>query len=323
MVNFTESINFHFSNPMLPTQKRLYEAFNRLGYHSSLREKADFSDDNLTLDLNKTKHLEYKDKLSKLLSNADFYPETYAVDNLNYKSILENKLSHRFDKPWIVKPAQLNNGMGIQIFTQISQVESYFTSNKRYNGPHIIQRYITPPDLIERRKYSLRLFTILTNFAGAYYYPNGYINFCYADFKANGFNQLNAHLTNEHLSNTNKRKQQPTNEWAKFQHVEPDIKSIIETVIKRFEDKTGLLYETCDQKAFAIFGFDFMLDKENNVWLLEVNHSPCFPFSEFHPLSQVLYDPFFDLLSQFFVVAIAKDQPIKTVDLPEPLEKIL
>ena len=29
------------------------------------------------------------------------------------------------------------------------------------------------------------------------------------------------------------------------------------------------------QNTFEIFGYDFMIDKEYNSWLIEINSSPC------------------------------------------------
>ena len=31
---------------------------------------------------------------------------------------------------------------------------------------------------------------------------------------------------------------------------------------------------------FDIFGYDFILDNDNKLWLLEINHKPCFPKGE-------------------------------------------
>ena len=45
---------------------------------------------------------------------------------------------------------------------------------------------------------------------------------------------------------------------------------------------------------FDIFGYDFILDDNNKLWLLEINHRPCFPKDEPHPLKEPLFNQFWE-----------------------------
>jgi tubulin monoglycylase TTLL3/8 len=36
-----------------------------------------------------------------------------------------------------------------------------------------------------------------------------------------------------------------------------------------------LMIEESEHAAFELFGYDFMIDTDLNVWLIEVNQNPC------------------------------------------------
>jgi tubulin--tyrosine ligase len=62
------------------------------------------------------------------------------------------------------------------------------------------------------------------------------------------------------------------------------------------------------------FGFDLMLDRSHRLWLLEINHGPCFPIEDHHPLQRVLYDEFWRAMLNRFVLPIMHHQAIPWQD---------
>ena len=63
-------------------------------------------------------------------------------------------------------------------------------------------------------------------------------------------------------------------------------------------------------RRLAIFGFDFMVDADERVWLLEANHGPCFPISDAHSLQKNLYHEFWHNFIASFINPIASHQHV-------------
>lgn len=63
------------------------------------------------------------------------------------------------------------------------------------------------------------------------------------------------------------------------------------------ENKDGI-------NRFDIFGYDFILDNNNKLWLLEINHKPCFPKGEFHPLKKPLFNKFWEDIFNKYIMSI-------------------
>jgi tubulin--tyrosine ligase len=64
-------------------------------------------------------------------------------------------------------------------------------------------------------------------------------------------------------------------------------------------------------KKFEIFGFDFILDQNNKVWLIEINQSPDAPTFEENPLNTILWDIYWQDIIDEFVLPIALNIPAK------------
>lgn len=69
---------------------------------------------------------------------------------------------------------------------------------------------------------------------------------------------------------------------------------------------SSLFKKKNNSKKLAIFGFDFMADTHNKIWLLEANHGPCFPTDENHPLHHYLYNEFWENFIEAFIEPIAE-----------------
>jgi tubulin--tyrosine ligase len=173
---------------------------------------ANFSEKNFQFDAMAAEQLEFKHLLANLVNEycKELMPETYIIDDDNWPLILniladnyyrENNLAlDEVDNLiWILKPSKLNNGKHIKIFQNIHAIERHYLSSNRLGGEHVLQRYVTQPHLLKGHKYSIRMFVIVTNNIGVYLYPQGYINVSLLPYNPIDFNDLNTHLTNEHL----------------------------------------------------------------------------------------------------------------------------
>lgn len=302
------SRRFFLKKPHFPTQFNLHRYLLEQGWSATrLKALAGFSDDHLAFDEAAAGCLEYKHLLARLVQDycPEIMPETYAIDDHNWPQVL-NQLE-RQPVVWILKPALLNNGQHIRIFQSIDALERHFLSPQRLGGPHVLQRYISHPHLLrDKRKYSIRMFVILTNYDGAYVYEEGYFNVALQPYPANHFSDLRGHLTNEHLHGQEGNVLQiPTRQFEHFELQFHNIKHMLGLLISALEQEFPAVFRDSGQRKIAIFGFDFLIDNTGRLWLLEANHGPCFPVEADHPLQQHLYAGFWQALIRSFIEPIA------------------
>jgi len=269
------------------------------------RGLADFSDTNFQFDEQAAQCLEYKHLLAGLVQTycPEIMPATYVTNDHNWPDVV-NKLA---DDRWILKPSLLNNGQYIKIFQTLNDIKAHFLKSDRMGGEHVIQHYINNPHLLrDDRKYSIRMFLVITNFSGAFLYKQGYFNVAKYPFSATDFNDLKPHLTNEHLFATETNVIQiPSIKFEFFPVIYPQIAGVIKTLMSALQQLFPTAFMSQGKQAIALFGMDFMLDDAGKIWLLEANHGPCFPVDADHPLQSWLYDGFWAALIQNFVKPIA------------------
>ncbi len=276
-----------------------------------------FSDQHLCLDELYTQQLEYKDKLANLVNQhcPSIMPATYPINDTNYQAVL-SQLSQQDPSAWILKPALLNNGVGIEIFKTLAEVSHHFSGSKRYDGKHVLQRYITRPHLLNGHKYTFRMFVVISNFTGAHLYPHGYFNVCKTPYAPNDFNALTAHLTNEHLNPDHipNNWQIPTSRCPNFDVIFPQMQEIVRQTLCALNTETPELFNPTNKSpAFSLFGYDFILDEKLKLWLLEINHCPCFPIEDEHILQKHLYNDFWQaVVDQFVMPLMTQEKSIQT-----------
>lgn len=288
--------------------------------------RAQFSARNLNFSPVACQCFEYKHKLAQLVHHfcPTVMPETFLIDDLTWSNVLSDladtyycKDNHLLDKVddlvWILKPALLNNGQHIKIYESLSQIEEHFLRPNHVGGPHVLQRYISNPDLLDNRKYSLRFFVVISQEAGAFLYHDGYLNVALKPYAPEDFSQLSAHLTNEHLHHHEASViQLLTKDMPNAQLWYSQVRDIAQLVTKSLEHAFPNAYGMKRERTFAIFGFDFMMDSRQKMSLLEINHGPCFPIEDTHPLQKSLYKPFWEAVLQQFVNPIVRKQPINS-----------
>lgn len=284
-----------------------------------------FTDANLTLNDEVSKHLEYKHLLAKLVSKhcSNLMPLTYSINDNNYQQVLARIVYEHYmnnnvyeknvkDLKWILKPSMLNNADNIMLFNNIEELKAHFANPKRLGGDHVIQRYIHNPDLIDGRKYTFRISAVITNYAGIYFYKHGYVNISAHPFADDGFKNKKIHITNYVLDGDFSHiEQRSTQEITNFQENYQQMCNIVVTIFKALIQEAPYFLQTQKIKAFEIFGFDFIRDTNGKIWLLEVNQAPDAPTFEENRLDSILWEGFWQDIIDEFVLPIALHVPPK------------
>lgn len=194
-------------------------------------------------------------------------------------------IKHCEENWWIVKPANLNQGRGIEIFNSKSSIMKFIS----YQLPHslwVVQKYLERPLLYKNRKFDIRLWVLVKDDYEIFLYKKSYVRTSSADYLLN--EDKSTHLTNncfqvkcdtyglheegniislEDLENYIKETKHK--DYNLNTHFFPYAKShVIDTII------AGKKYLEINKGSFELFGFDLMIDEDLRVWLIECNTNP-------------------------------------------------
>jgi hypothetical protein len=231
----------------------------------------------------------------------DYLPLTFHIDinALDFNLFLE----YAKNCPgtlWIVKPGEnTNRGTGIFVTNKVEKVISEVSEALRPGSKHtyIVQKYLEKPFLIKKRKFDIRLYTLVTCINGvfqAYFYKEGYLRTASKNYNPNDLENKFIHLTNDAIQNKCEDygkfeggNKMSYNDFQRYldsikanvnfiEGVLPSIKKIVQDSIKATWKKLNSERRLLN---FEIFGYDFLLDSNLKPWLLEVNTNPCLELS--------------------------------------------
>ena len=229
----------------------------------------------------------------KFPKDFDFMPETYSYPE--EKKIIERKFNNYIlDKNdlWLIKPKTGSLGEGIYIFENLSNTPDVY----------LLTKYIGNPHLINGLKYDFRIYVLITGLAPLkiYLYKEGMVRFATEKYTLdkNHLKELYRHLTNVHINKKNIKDYKEaanadTDEGSKWslqvyehyckenkidyqkirkQMADIAIKTVL-SVINKFLEKIKE-NGTKDRNHFKLLGFDYLVDENLKVFLLEVNDRP-------------------------------------------------
>ena len=191
---------------------------------------------------------------------------------------------------WLLKPFNENQGRGIILINNLLKFKE-FACNKNSYGKWIIQKYIERPLLYKGRKFDIRIWVLLTGRRDIFICKQGYIRTSSEFFNLTSM-QNYVHLTNNCLqqNNPNYNRYEPGNtlsfsEFISNLDIEYNNKLLNhfdEIILQRVTDliidsilsvkKNSL--KKHNSFCFEFLGYDFILDEDLRVWLIEINSNP-------------------------------------------------
>jgi len=218
---------------------------------------------------------------------------------------------HCKENIWLIKPAALNQGRGIEICHSLKEIKTVLLT-KITNSIWVVQKYIEKPLLFKSRKFDIRVWALVTARKEVFYYTFGYLRTSSFGYST-GAKDNYIHLTNNCLQkwgdNYGLHEAGNTLSFDSFQayldreypelrihlndHIVPRMKDLI---IDSYLSAKKVLHGTKRRNAFELLGYDFLIDEDFRVWLLEVNTNPYLgiPNEYIRDLMPVLLD---DMLS--------------------------
>ncbi len=200
---------------------------------------------------------------------------------------------HCSENVWLLKPAAMNQGRGIEIFKNDLAGIKKSLQSKPLGGLWVLQKYVERPLLYKGRKFDIRVWALITWKIELFYYRFGYIrtsSYEYSlDSSESSSNGKYVHLTNNCLQQFGKEygkyedgntigfhqfitylnTHHPTINFEK--DIVPRMKDIIiDTYLAAKDSINPRKRKNC----FELLGYDFLIDEDFKVWLLEVNTNP-------------------------------------------------
>lgn len=195
------------------------------------------------------------------LNKYDFLPETYNIYN-NKEDILKKNI---FNYPLLLKKNRIEYSNGIFFINNKKELEEKIKNNEKY----VLQKLVKNPKLYNNRTIDIRFYIILTysiNGINVYLYKNGYKRICEHTYKQ----EEKSIIVNKNKNNTyfiiDKNDKDYNNIIVQLIHI---IKKTFENILKKNKLKL-----TNNQKGYHLLGCDFIQDKNNKLWFIEVNHYP-------------------------------------------------
>ncbi|EAR88446.3 tubulin-tyrosine ligase family protein (macronuclear) [Tetrahymena thermophila SB210] len=198
-------------------------------------------------------------------------------------------MKHCIQNLWLIKPGNQNQGRGIVIYKNQNDIINFF-QNKLNQQQWIIQKYIEKPLLYKNRKFDIRMWALITCKNEIFFYHDGYMRTSSHDYNLDNCSS-NIHLTNNFQQKyfQNYGLYEPGNtlpidrlfEYISFNNKDKasQIKSLLisrmkDLVIDSFLAARKNMVQQKKYLNYELFGYDFLIDEDLRVWLLEINSNP-------------------------------------------------
>ncbi|XP_073528887.1 tubulin--tyrosine ligase [Phyllobates terribilis] len=206
---------------------------------------------------------------------------------------------------WIAKASSGAKGEGILISSDAAQLLDFIDSQGQV---HVIQKYLENPLLLEpgHRKFDIRSWVLVDNQYNIFLYREGVLRTSSEPYNDSDFEDMTSHLTNhciqkEHSKNYGRYEEGNEMFFEEFnQYLMTSLNINLENSILWQIKQIIRICLTCIEPAistkhlpyqsFQLFGFDFMVDEDLNVWLLEVNGAPACAQKLYAELCQGIVD---------------------------------
>jgi hypothetical protein len=223
--------------------------------------------------------------------DKEYYHLITRYNDLNKRASNKERLplKHCEENIWLLKPACMNQGRGIEVCHTLKGIKDVLES-KMPNTVMVAQKYVEKPLLYHGRKFDIRVWAIATAKQEFYYYKHGYLRTSSAEYDTQGKDNY-IHLTNNCLQKYgdaygaheagNTLSFQDFQRYLDSQFPQYNV-SVDDHLVPRMKDLMIDAYLSAKDKllrgkrmaVFELLGFDFLIDEDFRVWLIEVNTNP-------------------------------------------------
>lgn len=197
----------------------------------------------------KTVCMDDKKDFYQIMGNSKYTPDSY----LSYEDIPNTTNSEEL---FFVKKVGGSGSKGVNVY-KYCNLSAVNTNNC------VIQKSMKKPDLYNNKRYKMRVYVILHN-NNVYYFKNNWTSTSTIDYYSDCDN----------LREKNIIYQKENTIWILSRELD-NFELIEKNVILAIEDFKKFYLkdiENINKNEFVILGFDFVVDNEKNVHIIEINH---------------------------------------------------
>ncbi|KAJ6667015.1 hypothetical protein lerEdw1_019018, partial [Lerista edwardsae] len=206
---------------------------------------------------------------------------------------------------WIAKASAGAKGQGILISSEATELLDFIDNQGQV---HVIQKYLERPLLLEpgHRKFDIRSWVLLDHQYNIYLYREGVLRTSSEPYNSANLLDKTSHLTNhciqkEYSKNYGRYEEgnemffEEFNQYLKSalnvtleNTILLQVKNIIRSCLMSIEPAISTKH--LPYQSFQLLGFDFVVDEDLKVWLIEVNGAPACAQKLYAELCQGIVD---------------------------------
>lgn len=228
-------------------------------------------------------HASVNDKKPKALTKVTDERETFVAAHKSHDE------SCGSGDVWIAKSSSGAKGEGIVISRSPDELIALVDHQME---SYVVQKYIERPLLLAGdRKFDIRCWVLLDHEYNIHLMKEGVLRTSSEPYDASDLNNVTSHLTNhciqeEHSSQFGKYEEGNEmffDEFNRFLESKysttmedkmlPQIRIIVKECLMMIQE--DITTEHLSYQSFQLFGFDFMVDEDFKVWLIEINGAPA------------------------------------------------
>mmetsp|Transcript_35041 Transcript_35041/g.56078 ORF Transcript_35041/g.56078 Transcript_35041/m.56078 type:complete len:428 (+) Transcript_35041:116-1399(+) len=182
------------------------------------------------------------------------------------------------NKCWIVKASDASRGERTLISEDFDEIMNHLDSVEKSSAAWCVQRYISNPLLLPGgKKFDLRFLVLVDRDLDAYVCSQAICKTCSSKFSMDNLTDKMAHLSTAAIQrgSSDTMPIEQFSKWLSSEHsqsfesaVATPARQIIAKVLSAAKEKLENV-DHADFTSFQVFAFDFILDNDLKLWLLE------------------------------------------------------
>ncbi|KAI9319270.1 tubulin-tyrosine ligase family-domain-containing protein [Dichotomocladium elegans] len=233
------------------------------------------------------------------LDHIDYFDEALNEAFEVERDLRENEETGEPKHVFIIKPSMANKAAGIHVFNSLDQLYSIFEEDESDSEEEeddddeygqedltqvrewVIQRYVHRPLLVNNRKFHVRAYVLAVGNIKVYLYRDMLALFALKEYNLDDLSEPLAHITNTCIQTDHADFEESASVRLFWELAEAGVSQVdLDAIFVKMQHILADVFDACSSEmttfqaipnAFELFGVDFLIDEDMNVYFLEAN----------------------------------------------------